>query len=191
MSLALAATIVAYVVIAVLLLSLNIASSWKWWIKAGAIVVTTAFYAGSYAGIVSLIGWPSQSRLPEHFQFHASRIVEPDKLTGDRGAIYLWVERLDENNVPEGRPRAFELPYSDELADQVGGAQKKRDEGIDVSGTVEYGEAVDEETLARIGKIDETAESNSRMDTVPFLEQSMRMSFQDLPPVALPPKPPL
>ena len=41
----------AYVVIAVLLLSLNFASRWNWWVKAGAILVTGIFFVQAYLHI--------------------------------------------------------------------------------------------------------------------------------------------
>jgi len=192
MSVGLAGTIAAYIVIAVLLLSLNLRASWRWWIKAAAIVLTTLFYVGSYASISSLLGWPSRSRLPDTFQFVSSRVVEPDKATGEAGVIYIWVATLDENNVPDSRPRAFELPYSDELANQVIEAQDKHDKGIEVAGKVEIGDKSPEDQSIEVGKIDKKdAEQASRMDTVPFLEQDLRVTFQDLPPVTLPPKPSL
>ena len=176
------ATVAAYVVIAVLLLSLNLTSTWKWWIKASAIGVTALFFAGSYAAIVSLLGWPSPDRVPERFQLLWSSIVEPDKLTGDEGAIFLWVENLDENNVASGRPRAFELPYSGDLARRLREAQEKREQGLDVAGTIEGGDLVDEF---------DDAGNTSHMDAAPFKEDDYRISFQDLPSVVLPDKPPL
>src|SRR5262245_31850153 len=105
MTLPLTGVILSYVVLAVLLLSLNLASRWHWSVKAAAIVVTTLFFAVSYASIAGLIGWPSQARVPEHFQLHWATVVEPDKLNGLPGAIYLWVEALDESNIPAGTPR--------------------------------------------------------------------------------------
>jgi hypothetical protein len=191
MNLALAGTIAAYIVIAVLLLSLNLKSSWKWWIKGAAIVLTTLFYAGSYAAITGMLGWPTRGRMPEHFQLLWSQVVEPDKASGDAGSIYLWVTAVDQNNVPSGRPRAFEFPYSDDLARSINGAQQKRDEGVDVAGTVEYGEKMDKNAKLKIGETNKNAEQTSRMDTVPFMNEKMRMSFEELPPVTLPPKPPL
>ena len=44
-----------YVVLAVLLLSLNLASRWHWGIKAAAIAVTTVFFGVSYTSIAGLI----------------------------------------------------------------------------------------------------------------------------------------
>jgi hypothetical protein len=48
-----------------------------------------------------------------------ARIVEPHSLEGDPGAIYLWVETLDEGNRPSGVPRAYRLPYRDALAEKT------------------------------------------------------------------------
>ena len=76
-----------YVVIAVLLLSLNLSSRWHWGVKAVAIAVTTGFFGVSFASITGLIGWPSQVRVPEHFQLHWATVVEPDKLNELPGSI--------------------------------------------------------------------------------------------------------
>ena len=111
-----------YVAVAVLLLTLNLASRWHWGVKAAAIAITTAFFGISYASIAGLIGWPSETRVPEHFQLDWATVVEPDKLTGSSGSIYLWLEALDENNMPIGIPRAFRVPYSRDLADRIGHA---------------------------------------------------------------------
>src|SRR5262249_26217069 len=99
-----------YVVIAVLLLSLNLASRWHWGVQAAAIAVTALFFGLSYASISGLIGWPSEARVPEHFQLHWATVVEPDKLNGLPGSIYLWLESLNESNMPAGTPRAFRVP---------------------------------------------------------------------------------
>jgi hypothetical protein len=190
MAATIAAVVAGYVVVSLLLLSLNLTSRWAWPVKAGAIVVTTGFFAWSYLAISGMLGWATTAPLPERFQLVWAKVVEPDKLRSDPGVVYMWVEALDENNVPSDRPRAFRLPYSDELADLVAGAQKEREQGIDVAGTVEYGEEV-EDTRARMGEIEEGSEQTSRMDTVPFMDEAMRITFQDLPPVVLPDKPPL
>jgi hypothetical protein len=123
-----------YVVLALLLLSLNVFSVWKWWIKAGAIVVTTACFVIAYVTISSLIGWPSRSSLPLRFSVLATRIEEPNRLTGAPGHIYLWVEELNRNAVPDSPPRGYELPYAPQLADDTDAAQKKINSGEKVMG---------------------------------------------------------
>ncbi|MEE8276019.1 MAG: hypothetical protein V3R75_02560 [Alphaproteobacteria bacterium] len=129
--------VIAYVLIAVLLLSMNLTSRWKWWIKAGTIVVTTGFFVQSFASIVGIVGWPSTSALPPAFKLHWGAIVEPNQFMGEKGVIYLWVEELDDNNVPMGVPRAFELPYSDDLAEKLDQATKNIQEGMEQAGAAE------------------------------------------------------
>jgi hypothetical protein len=104
-------------------------------VKAAAITVTTLFFSVSYASIAGLIGWPSEARLPGHFQLDWATVVEPDKLNGSPGSIYLWLETLDENNVPAGTPRAFRVPYSRELAERIGHAKERIEQGMDQAGT--------------------------------------------------------
>src|SRR5215813_13471154 len=135
MTLPLTGVIASYVVIAVLLLSLNLASHWHWTVKAAAIAATAGFFAVSYVSIGGLIGWPSEARMPGHFQLHWATVVEPDKLNGLPGSIYLWVEALDENNMLAGTPRAFRVPYSRELADRIGRAKERIEQGTEQAGT--------------------------------------------------------
>ena len=110
---------------AVLLLSMGLSSRFAWWVKAGAIVVTSVFFVEVFFATKSLLGWPGTGALPPQFQLLWTRVVEPDPKISDRGAIYLWVEEVDENNVPSGMPRAYRLPYSLKLADRT---LKARDE---------------------------------------------------------------
>src|SRR5215471_3280702 len=80
MTLPLAGIVASYVIVAVLLLSLNLASRWHWGVKAMAITTTTGFFVVSYLSITELIGWPSEARIPGHFQLHWATVVEPDKM---------------------------------------------------------------------------------------------------------------
>ena len=127
-------TVGVYIVLALLLLSLNVFSLWKWWIKAGAVVVTSACFVIAYVAISAMIGWPSRSTLPARFSVLATRIEEPNRLTGAAGHIYLWVEELNANAVPDSPPRGYELPYTPQLADDTDAAQKKINSGEKVMG---------------------------------------------------------
>src|SRR5215472_3246877 len=106
----------AYVVIGVLLLIIALTARLSWPVKALAIVVTSAFFVEAFFATKGLLGWPGSGALPAKFQLLWARVVEPDSKTGDRGAIYLWVEEIDDNNVPDGVPRSYRLPYSRALA---------------------------------------------------------------------------
>src|SRR5712671_1560075 len=127
----------AYVVLAVLLLSLGLSSRLAWWVKAAAIVVTSAFFVEAFFATKDLLGWPRSGQLPSRFQLLWVRVVEPDRLSANPGAIYLWVEEVDENNVPDGVPRSFRLPYSRPLADRSSKARSEIMSGKPQQGSAE------------------------------------------------------
>jgi len=194
MGLPLAGIVASYIVIAVLLLSLNLASRWQWGIKAAAILITTAFFGVSYVSITDLIGWPAEARMPDHFQLHWATIVEPDKLNGLPGSIFLWVEALDQDNLPAGTPRAFRVPYSRALADRIGHAKERIEQGADQAGTardldVAEGEPDEDRRLA--GAPPRQGEPGSTGDPAAFIQHMPSIEFEDMPPPALPSKQPL
>jgi hypothetical protein len=114
---------VAYALVGALLLVVVVYARLPWQLKAAVVVVTSAFYVASFVGMRGLLGWASVDRLPANFKLLQSRIVEPHSLEGDPGAIYLWVEELDDGNRPSGVPRAYRIPYSGRLADKTDKAQ--------------------------------------------------------------------
>jgi hypothetical protein len=85
-------------------------------VKAAAIVVTSAFYAVVYVRSEGLLGWSAYAKLPPRFQLLWARNVEPNLALNEPGAIHLWVEELDADNLPSGVPRAYRLPYSAKIA---------------------------------------------------------------------------
>jgi hypothetical protein len=182
------------VVIAVLLLSLNLASRWHWGIKAVIIAITTIFFGASYVSIAGLIGWPSEARVPEHFQLHWATVVDPDKLNGLLASIYLWVEGLDENNMPASMPRAFRVPYSRELADRIGRAKERIEQGTDQAGTardLEMPEGEPDEDRRLAAAPPRQGEPATTGDPTAFIQHMPSIEFEDMSPPALPPKPPL
>jgi hypothetical protein len=194
MTLPLAGIVASYVIIAVLLLSLNLASRWHWGVKAAAIAITACFFGVSYLSIGELIGWPAEARIPEHFQLHWATVVEPDKLNGLPGSIYLWIEGLDENNMLAGTPRAFRLPYSRELADRIGHAKERIEQGADQLGTardLEIPEGEPDEDRHLAGAPPRQDEPVSTGDPAAFIQHKPSIQFEDMPPPALPPKRPL
>src|SRR5215470_102918 len=194
MTLPLTGVIASYLVIAVLLLSLNLASHWHWGIKAAAIAITTTFFGISYISIAGLIGWPSEARVPGHFQLHWATVVEPDKINGFPGSIYLWVEALDEANVPAGTPRAFRVPYSRELADRTGHAKERIEQGKEQAGTardLDLPESEPDEDRRLAGSPPREGEPASTGDPAAFIQHMPSIEFEDMPPPALPPKQPL
>jgi hypothetical protein len=116
---------VGYALIGALLLIVLVYARLPWSAKAIAVVVTSAFYVVSFVGSRNLLGWASVDRLPPRFKLLQARIVDPHTVDGDPGSVYLWVEALDDDNRPSGVPRAYRLPYSDQLAEKTHAAQNE------------------------------------------------------------------
>src|SRR5687767_9285721 len=111
MQVALWGTIAIYGLLALLLLSLNIFALWRWWVKAGVMLVTAVVFVAAYSVISGLIGWPSPGQLPTRFSLLHTYVEEPDQTREFAGNIYLWVQEIDENQVPMGAPRSYVMPY--------------------------------------------------------------------------------
>jgi hypothetical protein len=191
-----AGLILSYIALAILLLSLNLASLWRWWVKAAAIIIVTVFFGVSYATIQGLLGWPTTNHLPTRFNLLSTRVAEPDQRTADPGHIYLWASGIDENNVPSSLPRSYQLSYSKALAEKIRKAQEKLDHGGEVMGVLSVDDAPTDSKESRdnikMGRIHKTNDQQSpSANWVPFEEDGSKISFDDLPPVILPDKDPL
>jgi len=108
-----------YALLASLLLLAVVRTRLPWPLKALAVVVTSGFYVLVFFRSQGLVGWSASDPLPDRFQLLWVRSVEPNIANGERGAIHLWVEALDQDNLPSGVPRAFRRPYSTALARKV------------------------------------------------------------------------
>lgn len=195
---AIALTVTCYAVLAVLLLSLNFTSLWRWWIKAAAIVLTVIACIGSYFSIIGLLGWPSGDTMPERFNLVSTRIVEPDMLRGTEGRIYLWIEQIDENQVIIAPPRAFEVPYEVDLSTQVAEAQSELNGGSKILGEFAATEEQDGERQAAPRESTDTGDFSDGSDvgtssgeggTFEDTTAANTLSFSEMPPVNLPSKP--
>jgi hypothetical protein len=132
--------IAAYGLLALLLLSLNLRSAWRWWVKAAAIVLTVAVFALSFHALQALLGRPTAADPPARFQLHAALIEEPD-LGGERpGSIYLWLTEKDADGFPAGLPRAHALPYSRELHQSAAQALARLKDGQPIEGRTRPGD---------------------------------------------------
>lgn len=133
-TLVISGSIALFLLLALLLLSLNIFSLWRFWVKALMIVVTLGSVVVLYFTMTGLIGWASTDPMPARFSLLSTRIVEPDKLKGLPGHIYLWIEEVDDRQVVIAPPRAFEVPYEVETASDVATAQQQIEGGGKVLG---------------------------------------------------------
>ena len=92
-----AGLIVSYTLLAVLLLAMLLYSRIHWGIKAVIVALVSTFYPISYFSLMTLLGWPTATKLPDRFRLVAAEVYEPDKSQGSPGEIYLWVTSLSEN----------------------------------------------------------------------------------------------
>jgi len=186
----------AYVVMSVLLLWAGLTSPIRWWVKAAAIAVSSVFFVEIFFATQGLLGWPGTERLPARFQLLWTRVVEPDPKTHDAGSIFLWIEQVDENNVPTGTPRSYRLAYSKPLEEKV---LKARDEIM--SGNPQEGTAEDlDENQAPAGNLANLPENSNQSPTstpnnidltkIGALPEHMQnVVFNPMPHPLLPPKP--
>ena len=194
MTITLLAISAAYVALAVVVLSMGLTSRFAWWVKAGAIAISSLFFVEVFFASKGLLGWPASGALPAKFQLLWTRVVEPDPEAGERGAIFLWVEEVDSNNVPSGSPRAYRLRYSVQLADRT---LKARDEIM--AGHPQEGRAEDMSDNDLMGASAQqndamqadggVSSSGDRVDLEAALEPIQRVEFRPMTNPLLPPKP--
>lgn len=91
-----------------------------WPVKFAAILAMTLLGWQVYSALAYRTGWPTRDSVPSQAQFLAGSIDEPR-------AIYLWL-------IVDGKPRAYQLPYSRQLHRQVaqanGAAKSGRPIGV-------------------------------------------------------------
>ena len=164
--------ITAYILIAILLLSLNLYSKWSWYIKATAIALTTVFYIVSYISVPPLLGWPTSDDPPARFRLVSAYVEQPNKLTGAEGGIYLWLTEIDDlSDTPE--PRSYKFPYSDPFHEEILKVQSKLNKNI-----LQLGEFEEREEAPLLENIEEKRTANI----------SSKISFYDMPDPLFPEK---
>ncbi len=166
--------IAAYILIAILLLSVLLYSRLHWATKAGLIIITSAFYLVLYYSFPPLLGWPTKAELPDRFRVNATYVREPNKQLGTDGAIYLWITDL---RVPpnDALPRAYELPYQEALHKQLVEVGKKLRKGMPQIGEVKK----KEEDASLVGDLRENRGAAL---------ESIKIDFYDMPDPLFPEK---
>jgi hypothetical protein len=187
-----------YALLGVVLLAILIFSRLDWRLKAGLIVLVSAFYVVDFRSARALLGWASPDALPPRFKLLGARIVEPHSLAGDKGAIFLWVEEVDEDNFPSGDPRLFRLPYDVKLAERAEAAARASAEGTPQGGrTADFGAGAGgaaEPTNREVTPSSVTVTSGGDpmsggpSDPLAPRDQEHGVVFSPLPPPRLPPK---
>jgi hypothetical protein len=137
---------VAYALVAALLAYLLLLTRLHWVFKALATVSTVALIPLTFHGVGELRGLPSDGPVPSNFLLLWAQVVEPNLLQGENGRVFLWLQTLDDENYPVGSPRAYQLPYSDDLKLKLAEAMAGIAEGEEVQGKVDVEEALPEQT---------------------------------------------
>tara|TARA_B100000965_G_scaffold335908_1_gene301955 strand:- start:402 stop:1016 length:615 start_codon:yes stop_codon:yes gene_type:complete len=119
-----------FVFVTFLLLIIILRTKINWILKLFIIISSTVVYVFAYQGMMGFAGWPSEKQLPDRFQIHWTFVKEPDKFTKAEGAIFLWIEELDDSNVPQGIPRSYRLPYTPPLEDEISDVQENIEMGV-------------------------------------------------------------
>ena len=184
-----------YALLGTLLLLALIRARLPWGVKAAAILVTSGFYAVVYFRTEGLLGWSAYAKLPPHFQLLWTRTIEPNPALNEPGAIHLWIEELDADNLPSGVPRAYRLPYSAKIARKVDSARVEIAAGRPQGGRAEQFSAGDAQPVpenAIVGA--HGAESGGDASSGGFLDSaflggdSQSVEFAPLPVAKLPAK---
>ncbi len=140
--------IAAYIILGLLLLSINLYSKWSWPVKASTIIITSIFYLVSYYSFPPLLGWPTSQNPPAQFRLIAAHVSQPDKEMGKNGSIFLWLTEI-KNMSDSSKPRAYELQYSNELHEKIINVKAKLDKDIAQMG--EFKEP-DDKTMVEINE---------------------------------------
>jgi len=127
----------AYALVAALLAYLVLLSRLHWFFKLLATVATAVLIPLTFNGIAELRGLPSDGPIPVTFRMLWAEVIEPDPLQHERGNVFLWLQTLDAGNFPVGQPRAYQLPYSDDLKIKVKEAMGKIAQGQEIEGTID------------------------------------------------------
>lgn len=121
--------IIAYVLLAALLLLVLVYGRLHFVFKLMLVVMVAALYHFSYQGWKQVQGWPSQTTLPDNFILHASVIDEPDQEKGSKGQIFVWASEL-KGSFPSSEPRAYVLPYDQEVHSSLEDALRNMRNGV-------------------------------------------------------------
>lgn len=135
-----------YALVAALLAYLMLLTRIHWVLKLLATVATVAAIPLTFWGVGELRGLPSDGEIPSSFRMLWAQMIEPNALQGEKGRVYLWLQTLDSENFPVGPPRAYQLPYSEDLVIKVNEAMGRISEGEQIQGTIDAEEALPEIT---------------------------------------------
>lgn len=189
--------VLSYAAIGTLLIVLLVRTGIPRRLAATAVMAMSAFYIATFYWVTGLLGWPAPLAVPDRFKVVATRVVEPDLRHQRPGAVHVWLEELDDRNLPSGEPRAYVLPYSTDLAARVSAAQSELNKGNAQGGTSRalasgFGNGAPEganvRTIAHGAAAGGDPSGGGVLDPAAIGGQSKFIDLIPLPPPLLPPK---
>ncbi len=105
--------------LAAVLAAICIWSHRRLWVKISAVLATALFIPTIYLSYADLLSRPKPASL-EWWHRDASEATVVGSKLREGEAIYVWIELADTNE-----PRAYRLPWQQELAKQLYGAQRE------------------------------------------------------------------
>ena len=142
----------AYALVAALLGYLLLLSRLHWVFKALATVATVALIPLTFNGVGELRGLPSDGPIPLSFRMLWAQVIEPNPLQSEKGHVFLWLQTMDADNFPLGQPRAYQLPYSDDLKIKVNEAMGKIAQGEEIQGKIDAKKALPDATAEALAQ---------------------------------------
>ena len=126
--------------LAAVLAAISIWSHRKLWAKISAVLATALFIPAIYLSYADLLSRPKPASLEWWYRSVPEATVIGSRLReGD--AIYVWIEMAD---IDE--PRAYKLPWQQELAKQLYGAQREAEaNGTKVQMRLPFADRVEEQ----------------------------------------------
>ncbi len=158
--------IASYILVAILLLYLNLYTSWSWKFKAAGILITSFFYIILYFSFPPILGLPSNDNPPDDFRIIGTHVQQPNDTNGRDGEIYLWLARIGTTMEIIEPPRAYKLPYTISFHEKIIGIKMKLYKG-----------------MKQLGKFDEenNVPPNEQTDKKRTSSISSKIKFYDLP----------
>ena len=178
--------VIAYVVVALVLLIANLGARWSWRVKAGAIVTTSALYLVTYFSYPALLGWPTAEPLPARFKLLAAYVERATEADTEPREILLWA--IDQSAASTREPRAYRVPYSALLHEKVEEASERIRKGLPQIGEVRASKSNSLATAAGAASGSKKGGTTGRATDTEGGQVSSAIEFQDLPAPKFPDK---
>ena len=109
---------IGFLILAIIFLWFFIYTKGKWVIKVALILLGGFYSLVVFDSLGTYAGWATPEALPDEFQVYWIVVNEPNKKSGDKGQIYIWIGGAKSSRNVFGHtaglnePRSYKVPYS-------------------------------------------------------------------------------